>query len=128
MQLIMGESEEEIDKRDYDLIIIGAGAAGLSAAIYAVRSGLQTLVLDANKAGGLTAEAPLVENWLGIPAIPGTELANNFVEHAKQYAKIIEFCRVKSIKTKTGYSTLIQRKGSLNLRPCFFLLVHSISI
>jgi thioredoxin reductase (NADPH) len=120
MQLIMGESEEEIDKRDYDLIIIGAGAAGLSAAIYAVRSGLQTLVLDANKAGGLTAEAPLVENWLGIPAIPGTELANNFVEHAKQYAKIIEFCRVKSIKNENGIFHLDTEKGEFKSKALLF--------
>ncbi len=120
MQLIMGEGGEDIEKRDYDLIIIGAGAAGLSAAIYAVRSGLSTAVLDANKAGGLTAEAPLVENWLGIPAIPGTELANNFVEHAKQYAPIIEFCKVNKI-TKNGDKFHFEtEKGEFTSRAVMF--------
>lgn len=116
----MGESSEEIEKRNYDLIIIGAGAAGLSAAIYAVRSGLSTVILDANKAGGLTAEAPLVENWLGIQAIPGSELADNFVEHAKQYAKIIEFCRVKNISKDGEIFHLDTEKGEFTSRAILF--------
>jgi thioredoxin reductase (NADPH) len=67
----------------WDLIIIGAGAAGLAAGIYGVRSGLKTLVLEEKLAGGTTADAPMVENYLGFQSINGTELAQKMVAHAK---------------------------------------------
>jgi len=66
----------------YDLIIIGAGPAGLSAAIYAARKKMNILVL-ADGDRGQTAEAHRVENYLGIPSIPGNELNDKFREHAK---------------------------------------------
>jgi len=66
-----------------ELIIIGAGAAGLTAGIYAVRSGLKTLVLEEKLAGGTAADAPVVENYPGFPSVTGTELAQKMVAHAK---------------------------------------------
>ncbi|MBU2036977.1 FAD-dependent oxidoreductase [Patescibacteria group bacterium] len=66
----------------YDLVIIGAGPAGLAAAIYAARKKIKTLVLAGN-AVSQTTEAHLVENYPGIPSIPGGELAEKFREHAR---------------------------------------------
>lgn len=66
----------------YDLIIVGAGPAGLSAAIYAVRKKFKALVL-ASAASGQTAEAHLVENYLGIEAVSGVDLTQKFLDHAK---------------------------------------------
>ncbi|MDD2753835.1 MAG: NAD(P)/FAD-dependent oxidoreductase [Candidatus Portnoybacteria bacterium] len=66
----------------HDLIIIGAGPAGLSAAIYAARKKMNLLVL-ADDDRGQTAEAHQVENYLGIPSISGNELNDKFREHAK---------------------------------------------
>ena len=66
-----------------ELIIIGAGAAGLTAGIYAVRSGLKTLVLEEKLAGGTAADAPVVENYPGFPSVTGTELSQKMVAHAK---------------------------------------------
>ena len=66
-----------------ELVIIGAGAAGLAAGIYAVRSGLSTVVLEEKLAGGTAADAPMVENYLGFPSIPGSELAQKMVAHAR---------------------------------------------
>lgn len=68
----------------HDLIIIGAGPAGLSAAIYATRKKLNILVL-ADGASSQTVEAHLVENYLGIPSISGNELNEKFREHAKGF-------------------------------------------
>ncbi len=59
----------------WDLIIIGAGAAGLSAGIYAARSGLKALIIDEKLSGGTTADAPIVENYPGFAQISGSELA-----------------------------------------------------
>ncbi|MGA2309223.1 MAG: thioredoxin-disulfide reductase [Candidatus Bathyarchaeia archaeon] len=68
---------------DLELVIIGGGAAGLTAGIYSVRSGLETIVLEEKLAGGTAADAPIVENYPGFPSVSGTELAQKMVAHAK---------------------------------------------
>ena len=61
----------------YDLVVMGAGPAGLTSGIYAVRSGLSAIVLDNGVAGGQAATAPLIENYPGFESInrPGCEEA-----------------------------------------------------
>ena len=66
----------------YDLIILGAGPAGLSAAIYGRRAGLTTLVLEREGPGGQIKNTALVENWPGTPAISGWDLGESFRAHA----------------------------------------------
>ncbi|MCW4054891.1 MAG: thioredoxin-disulfide reductase [Candidatus Bathyarchaeota archaeon] len=68
----------------WELIIIGAGAAGLAAGIYAARSGLQTLIIDEKLAGGTAADAPVVENYPGFSQIAGGELARKMTLHCKK--------------------------------------------
>jgi thioredoxin reductase (NADPH) len=67
-----------------DVIIIGAGPAGLSAAIYAKRAGLSVLVFDKGAAECQLTKAVEVENYLGIPSMSGVELYTRFADHAKQ--------------------------------------------
>jgi len=67
----------------WDLIIIGAGAAGLAAGIYGARSGLKTLILDEKVAGGTTVDAPMVENYPGFQSVGGAELAQKMVFHCR---------------------------------------------
>lgn len=67
----------------YDLIIIGSGPAGLSAAVYAKRAGLNMLVIEKNPvSGGQIIDTYEVDNYLGIPGINGFDLAMKFREHA----------------------------------------------
>jgi thioredoxin reductase (NADPH) len=83
---------------DWDLIIIGAGAAGLAAGIYGARSGLKTLVLEEKMAGGTTSDAPLVENYPGFQSVSGGELTQKMVDHCRKTgANIHEFERVISL-------------------------------
>ena len=119
MELILGEESQEIQKRDFDLIIIGAGAAGLSAAVYATRAGLSCVVIDGSTPGGLTLEAPLVENYLGFTAIPGTDLAKEFLQHARNYTKIIDNNKVISIK-KGEVFKLETEKGEFQSKAILF--------
>lgn len=119
MELVIGEEKQEIEKRDFDLIIIGAGAAGLSAAVYAARSGLSAIIIDGSTAGGLTLEAPLVENYLGFTEIVGTELAKEFIEHARNYTKIIDNNRVMSIRKENGF-WLETEKGEFHSKAILF--------
>ena len=66
---------------NWDLIIIGAGAAGMAAGIYGSRSGLKTLIIDEKLAGGTTADAPIVENYPGFVQISGPKLAEKMATH-----------------------------------------------
>jgi len=65
----------------WDLIIIGAGPAGLTAGIYGVRSGLKTLIVEEKMAGGTAADAPVIENYPGFERITGAELMQKMVAH-----------------------------------------------
>ena len=65
----------------YDVIIIGLGAAGLSASIYAKRSGLNVAVINFSTPGGIISESSFVENYPGFKSISGPDLAFNFFEH-----------------------------------------------
>jgi thioredoxin reductase (NADPH) len=73
----------------WDLIIIGAGAAGLTAGIYGARSGLKTLLIEEKMAGGTAVDAPVVENYPGFPHVLGAELAEKMVLHCKKTGAII---------------------------------------
>lgn len=84
----------------YDLIIIGAGPAGLSAGIYAGRAGLKTLILDSKQVGGTVNDAPLIENYPGFDAIKGMDLIEKMSAQCKQYAEIQEFTQVNKITSK----------------------------
>ena len=64
----------------YDVIIIGAGPAGLTSAIYAARANKKVLVLEKETIGGQMSSAPLIENYPGYTAIAGSELGNNMYE------------------------------------------------
>ena len=74
---------------NWDVIIIGAGSAGLAASIYAVRSGLKTLVLDAKLAGGIISDAPQVENYPGFTEISGRDFSEKMVSQCQKFGVTI---------------------------------------
>jgi thioredoxin reductase (NADPH) len=90
---------------NWELIIIGAGAAGLAAGIYGARSGLKTLIIDEKLAGGTTADAPVVENYPGFPEIGGGELAEKMVVHCKKVG--VTFHEIENV---TGLEFTDERK------------------
>lgn len=82
----------------YDVVIVGAGTAGLSAAIYTVRAGKSALVLDAVGYGGQIINTPEVANYPGIKNISGFEFATGLYEQAKDLGAEIVFEKVMGIK------------------------------
>jgi len=80
----------------YDIIIIGAGPAGLCAALYAARQKLNTLVISKN-IGGQALWSADVENYLGFENISGTDLSEKFLEHVNKYN--IEFKEDESVES-----------------------------
>jgi len=98
---------------DWELIIIGAGPAGLAAGIYGVRSGLKTLVLEEKIAGGTTADAPMIKNYPGFISVSGFELAQKMVAHAKESGVTIhEFETVTELDLKTAEKTVKSDKAT----------------
>ena len=76
----------------YDLLIIGAGPAGLTAGIYASRMGMKTLILESDLPGGRAVQAPIVENFPGFPeGISGAELMERMVKQAEKFGAEIRY-------------------------------------
>jgi len=80
------------DTPKHDVIIIGAGPAALSAAIYTTREDIDTLLFERAVPGGLAAITDKVDNYPGFPeGIAGLELASNLQKQAERFGAVIEF-------------------------------------
>jgi thioredoxin reductase (NADPH) len=86
---------------EYDVIIIGAGPAGLTAALYAGRSMLRTVVLELLAPGGELLKTEIIEDYPGFEHIYGSELAEKFEKHARKFgAEIRSFTSVTAIRKR----------------------------
>ena len=97
-QKIEAQPKKEDVVGEFDVVIIGAGPAGLTAAIYASRSGLKSVILEKSVPGGQVTITPIVENWPGMQRVPGKQLMDMMVQHAKQYTHLHEGEEVREIK------------------------------
>ena len=82
----------------YDIIIVGGGCAGLTAAVYALRAGKKVLVLECESIGGQISYSPKVENFPSIKSISGSEFSSNLFDQASDLGAEFEFERVTEIK------------------------------
>ena len=88
----------------YDILTVGGGPAGLTAAIYAARAGKRTAILEKEAFGGQIASAPLVENYPGILSISGAELARQMTEQARAFGAEIVYTEAAGLeKTSAGF-------------------------
>ena len=89
---------------NYDIIIIGAGPAGLTAGMYAGRQNSKTLVIDRSMAGGLGLEVPMMQNYPGFDLVSGMELIQKMKSQSEKYCEILENTEIDSIKkTEDGF-------------------------
>ena len=100
----------------YDLIIVGGGPAGLTAGIYAVRSGLDTLVLERSEISGQIALADVVENFPGFPSISGRELMEKYKSHAQEAGVETKTTDVLSIRSEGAKKVVYTDSGDLESR------------
>jgi thioredoxin reductase (NADPH) len=104
----------------YDLVVVGAGPAGLAASVYAASEGLEVLTVDALAAGGQAGTSSLIENYLGFPAgISGEELTRNALFQAQKFgAKITVPAEVRSLGLDGGERVVTLTDGSRILTRC----------
>lgn len=96
----------------FDIIIIGAGSAGLTAGIYSARSKRKTLILDRKRPGGQAGTTERLENYPGFPGgIGGKELMNLFRDQAIEMGSVIEKGKVSSITESDGLYVIKTAKG-----------------
>ncbi len=94
----MSAPAEQADAEAVDVIVAGAGPAGLTVAIYAERSGLKSLVLEKGMVGGQVALTPEVENYPGFKQVGGIQLMEMIAEHARDYGDIRQGEEVLEVK------------------------------
>ena len=82
----------------YDIAIVGAGPAGLTAALYALRADKKVLVLEKENFGGQITFSPKVENYPSLMQVSGSELSQMFLDQVMAHGADIELAEVKEIK------------------------------
>jgi thioredoxin reductase (NADPH) len=100
----------------YDLIIIGGGPAGLTAGIYAVRSGLETLILERSEISGQIALADIVENYPGFSSISGLELMEKYRSHAQEAGVKTKITDVLSVRSEGEKKIVSTDSGDLEAK------------
>ena len=96
----------------YDILIIGSGPAGLTAAIYASRAKKNVLVIEKEAFGGMITHSPKVENYPGFNVISGLDLADKFVAQAMDLNVSFEFDDVKQIiKNENGFTLVGENRS-----------------
>ncbi len=94
------------EEKIYDVIIIGAGPAGMTAAVYTSRANLSTLMIERGVPGGQMANTEEVENYPGYEHILGPELSTKMFDHAKKFGAEYAYGDIKSITDGKEYKTI----------------------
>ena len=95
------------EEKIYDVIIIGAGPAGMTAAVYTSRANLSTLMIERGMPGGQMANTEEVENYPGFETILGPELSTKMFDHAKKFGAEYAYGDVKEVIDGEEYKTII---------------------
>src|SRR5699024_5278788 len=95
------------EDRILDVIIVGAGPAGMTAAVYASRANLDTMMIEKGIPGGQMANTEDVENYPGFDHILGPDLSNKMFEHAKKFGAEYQYGDIKEVIDHGDYKTVI---------------------
>ncbi|HLT55456.1 MAG TPA: thioredoxin-disulfide reductase [Bacillota bacterium] len=104
------------EEKMYDVIIAGAGPAGMTAAVYTSRANLSTLMLERGIPGGQMANTEDVENYPGFDRILGPELSNKMFEHSKKFGAEYAYGDIKEVIDHGDYKTVVTGNKEYNTR------------
>ncbi|MGZ4755830.1 MAG: FAD-dependent oxidoreductase, partial [Acidimicrobiia bacterium] len=111
---LIGMTIESIPERCFDLVIVGAGPAGLAASVYGASEGLTTLTVESIAPGGQAGTSSRIENYLGFPqGVSGNELTNLAMTQALKFgARLTTPCEVAGLKEVAGHLTVFLSDGT----------------
>jgi len=106
--------QQKATKEMYDVLIIGAGPAGLAASVYGSCEGLKTILIERSNPGGQASSSARIENYLGFPnGLSGAELSRRAITQTLRFGtEILTPQEVKSITVKDGYKITLLQDGS----------------
>ena len=110
-------SSLESQNETYDMIILGAGPAGLTAAIYACRANLKTLVLESMLSGGEITATDQLDNYPGFPeGISGAEFGERLEKQAKRFGAELNFAAVEKVELEAEIKRVFTAQGEFHGR------------
>lgn len=113
----MADAEQTQDIPTHDIIIIGAGPAALTAAIYTTREDIETLLFERGVIGGLAAVTDMIDNYPGFPeGVEGLKLADSLQKQAERFGAVIELGEVTKITDEGKYKRLETTSGDMRAR------------
>lgn len=95
------------EEKIYDVIIVGAGPAGMTAAVYTSRANLSTLMIERGVPGGQMANTEEIENYPGFETILGPDLSTKMFEHAKKFGAEYAYGDIKEVIDGEDYKTVV---------------------
>lgn len=102
-----------MEQNNYDLAIIGGGAAGFTAAVYACRNNKKVVVFEGHAIGGQISESPLVENYPSIMEISGQDFSDNIMNQAIHNGAVVEFENIASLEHNGEHAVLTTELGNV---------------
>ncbi|MEV5301823.1 FAD-dependent oxidoreductase [Amycolatopsis methanolica] len=116
------------ERMEFDLVIVGAGPAGLSAAVYGASEGFSTLVVDEGGLGGQATSSSLIRNYLGFPrGVSGRRLAQQAYDQAWVFGAKFAFMRQARAVERAGDSLVVTLSGDARVRTRAVLLATGAS-
>jgi thioredoxin reductase (NADPH) len=104
------------EERHYDIVIIGAGPAGLAAGLYAARARRRTLLIERSVTGGQIALTAVIENYPGIEEIDGFELGQTMQRQAEKYGMEITYTEVMSLERRDDLQIIHTNEGDYSAK------------
>jgi len=99
------------EERHYDVVIAGAGPAGLAAGLYAARARRRTILLERNVTGGQIALTSVIENYPGIEEVDGFELGQTMQRQAEKYGMEMDYTDVTGLERRDGLQVIHTKEG-----------------
>lgn len=111
----LGLTAESVPERCVDVIVVGAGPAGLAASVYAASEGLRTLTVESVAPGGQAGTSSRIENYLGFPAgISGLDLTNRALTQARKFGSVLATpCEAVGLEEQAGHLIARLSDGSV---------------
>ena len=96
----------------YDIVIVGGGIDGMTAAIYGLRAGKYVMLIEGTTIGGQITLSPHVENYPGIAGMSGNELAATMMEQVSAFGAVLSYTKVTAVKKVGNHKQVVKADGA----------------